>query len=154
MAGSGTAHLRDGDEALLQVEHLVVEFPARGRGRVHAVSDVSFDLTPGETLGLVGESGCGKSTVARAILQLMSDRVATDLASLVDIAGSNTWVFARRMDEEKGYRIFKEAENKLVGSEILVSCVSQSLLVRRERGWTGDVRKLLQTNFKEERSYP
>jgi len=56
--------------AVLEVEHLVVEFPA-GRGqRVHAVSDVSFDVAEGETLGLVGESGCGKSTVARAVLQL------------------------------------------------------------------------------------
>ncbi len=70
MAGSGVAHLRDPDQALLRVEHLVVEYPA-GRGRrVHAVSDVSFDLLRGETLGLVGESGCGKSTVARAIMQL------------------------------------------------------------------------------------
>jgi peptide/nickel transport system ATP-binding protein len=56
--------------ALLEVEHLVVEFPA-GRGqRVHAVSDVSFDVAEGETLGLVGESGCGKTTVARAVVQL------------------------------------------------------------------------------------
>jgi peptide/nickel transport system ATP-binding protein len=52
------------------VEHLVVEFPAGGRRRVHAVSDVSFDVLEGETVGLVGESGCGKSTTGRAIVQL------------------------------------------------------------------------------------
>ena len=70
MAGSGTAHLRDGADPLLRVEHLVVEFPA-GRGRtVHAVSDVSFDVLEGETLGLVGESGCGKSTTGRAVMQI------------------------------------------------------------------------------------
>ena len=68
MAGSGKAHLRDG--ALLTVEDLVVEFPA-GRGRkVHAVSGISLDVLEGETLGLVGESGCGKSTTGRAIVQL------------------------------------------------------------------------------------
>jgi peptide/nickel transport system ATP-binding protein len=56
-------------DPLLTVEHLVVEFPA-GRGRrVHAVSDVSFAVAEGETLGLVGESGCGKSTTGRAIIQ-------------------------------------------------------------------------------------
>jgi peptide/nickel transport system ATP-binding protein len=68
MAGSGTAHLRP--EALLRVEDLVVEFPAAGRRRVQAVSGLSFDVARGETLGLVGESGCGKSTTARAILRL------------------------------------------------------------------------------------
>ncbi len=70
MAGSGTAHLREGGEPLLKVEHLVVEFPAGVGRRVHAVSDVSFDILRGETLGLVGESGCGKSTTARAVIQM------------------------------------------------------------------------------------
>ena len=54
---------------LLRVEHLAVEFKV-AKGIVHAVSDVSFEIKYGETLGLVGESGCGKSTTARAILQL------------------------------------------------------------------------------------
>jgi peptide/nickel transport system ATP-binding protein len=71
MAGSGTAHLRPNEpDVILSVEHLVMEFPA-GRGKVvHAVSDVSFDVRDGETLGLVGESGCGKSTTAKAVVQL------------------------------------------------------------------------------------
>jgi len=62
---------------ILSVRNLVKEFPIRSRGllpktvgAVHAVSDVSFDLHAGETLGLVGESGCGKSTTARAVLHL------------------------------------------------------------------------------------
>ncbi len=71
MAGSGTAHLRPAGEALLSAEHLVVEFPVGRTGaKVHAVSDVSIDILGGETLGLVGESGCGKSTTGRAIMQL------------------------------------------------------------------------------------
>jgi peptide/nickel transport system ATP-binding protein len=70
MAGSGTAHLRPADETLLRLEHVDVEFPAGGGRHISAVSDLSVDVAPGETLGLVGESGCGKSTTARAVMQL------------------------------------------------------------------------------------
>jgi peptide/nickel transport system ATP-binding protein len=69
VAGSGTAQLRDPALSLVRVENLVVEFRAGSR-KVHAVSDVSFDVLPGETLGIVGESGCGKSTTGRAMIQL------------------------------------------------------------------------------------
>ncbi|WP_241840159.1 ABC transporter ATP-binding protein [Frankia sp. CcI49] len=68
LAGSGTAHLR-GEQALLSIRDLVVEYRSKG-GVVQAVSKVSFDVLPGETLGIVGESGCGKSTTGRAVLRL------------------------------------------------------------------------------------
>ena len=69
MAGTGTAHLRDGD-VVLRVENLVVEFPLGRKGTVSAVAGISFDVLRGETLGIVGESGCGKSTTGRAIMQI------------------------------------------------------------------------------------
>jgi peptide/nickel transport system ATP-binding protein len=70
MAGTGTAHLRPDGTALLRVDELRVEFPVGGKRTVKAVSGISLDVLEGETLGLVGESGCGKSTTGRAILQL------------------------------------------------------------------------------------
>ncbi|NDB05822.1 MAG: ABC transporter ATP-binding protein [Acidimicrobiia bacterium] len=71
MAGTGKAHLRPEGEALLRVEDLVVEFRIGRTGlKVNAVSGISFDVLRGETLGIVGESGCGKSTTGRAIMQL------------------------------------------------------------------------------------
>ncbi|MGO9027569.1 MAG: ATP-binding cassette domain-containing protein, partial [Acidimicrobiales bacterium] len=59
------------DEVVLSVEHLVVEF-RNHRRRVQAVSDVSFEVRRGETLGLVGESGCGKTTTGRALVQVQA----------------------------------------------------------------------------------
>jgi glutathione transport system ATP-binding protein len=67
-----------GDAPILEVEDLITRFEIRngffGRvsGRVHAVEKVSFDLRQGETLALVGESGCGKSTTGRTIMQLLT----------------------------------------------------------------------------------
>lgn len=70
MAGSGKAHLHADEDVVLSVEDLVVDFPVGHRRVVHAVSGLSFDVRSGETLGILGESGCGKSSAGRAVMQL------------------------------------------------------------------------------------
>src|SRR5581483_6927763 len=64
-------------DTIIDVKNLKMYFPIRSGivfdrvvGHVHAVDDISFHVKRGETLGLVGESGCGKSTTGRAVLQI------------------------------------------------------------------------------------
>ena len=68
---------------LVELEHLTKRFAvkqgvfARGKAEVHAVENVSFTVRRGETLGIVGESGCGKSTTARLMLRLLDPTAGT-----------------------------------------------------------------------------
>src|SRR6266850_2307105 len=77
--------------ALLQVQNLKVHFPvkhglfSRAKQFVKAVDDVSFHIEPGETLGLVGESGCGKTTLGRAIVRLIETAAGSVLFEGDDI---------------------------------------------------------------------
>ncbi len=100
---SGSAS-RDG--ALVQVEHLTEYFPVIGGvlhrkvGEVKAVDDVSFTIRRGETLGLVGESGCGKTTVGRVLLRLIeptAGRIVFDGTDITKLSGRRLKPFRRRM---------------------------------------------------------
>ncbi len=91
---------------LLKVENLVMHFPIlkgilqRQVGAVHAVDGITFDIRRGETFGLVGESGCGKSTSGRAILQLYrptSGHVYFDGVDLTTLKGEEMRRMRRRM---------------------------------------------------------
>lgn len=71
-------------EPLLKVQNLVVEYAVGGR-TIHAVSDVSLEVARGETLGLVGESGCGKSTTGKALMRIVEPSSGTIELGGVDI---------------------------------------------------------------------
>jgi oligopeptide transport system ATP-binding protein len=95
------------DNVILRVDHLVKYFPIKRGiiiqkqiGAVHAVDDISFEVKRGETLGLVGESGCGKSTTGRTILQLYrptSGSVVFDGVDLVKLKGEELRHMRRKM---------------------------------------------------------
>src|SRR5207247_1523491 len=100
---------KDGTAAgdLLRVENLKMYFPItqgiilqRQVGWVRAVDDISFNVKRGETLGLVGESGCGKSTTGRAILQLYrptSGEIIFDGKDLTKLRGNDLRLMRRKM---------------------------------------------------------
>ena len=76
----------DKRDILLDVQHLKKYF-STPRGMLHAVDDVSFQIERGKTLGVVGESGCGKSTIGRSILRLLG----------LHAFGLEAWSFIPRM---------------------------------------------------------
>ena len=90
---------------LLSVRGLVKHFPVKKGvlqqtvGQVHAVDGISFDIAEGETLGLVGESGCGKSTAGKAILKLRPSpiprRIIVEIAKLRDYCLSPSHPYGR-----------------------------------------------------------
>ena len=89
---------------LLSVRDLTVNFAA-ARGRVRAVAGVSFDLAPGETLGLVGESGCGKTVTALSILRLLQAPPA-EVTGVIRFQGEDlTSCPEARMRQVRGNRI-------------------------------------------------
>ncbi len=128
MAGIGTAHLRDDDDrVLVRVENLVVEFPAKGGQKVQAVSDISFDILDGETLGMVGESGCGKSTTGRAMLQLpppTSGSVRLDDVELTALSGDDL-----RKIRPKLQMIFQDPISSLNERRTVYDVVSEGLKI-------------------------
>ena len=132
-----------GKEVLVRVEGLRQYFPiTRGvifqhrMGDVKAVDDISFEIYRGETLGLVGESGCGKSTAARAILQLnrpTAGKVYLDGVDLVSLKGNKLREMRRRMQ-----MIFQDPYASLNPRMTVSSIVAEPLAVygvaqRKER---------------------
>ncbi len=133
------------DNVLLRVEDLVKHFPInqgiiiqRQVGAVHAVDGISFDIHRSETLGLVGESGCGKSTTGRTILQLYrptSGHVYFDEIDLVNLKGNDLRKMRRRMQ-----MIFQDpyaslnprmTVGEIIGEPLVVHTISHGKAIER-----------------------
>ncbi|HEX5933690.1 MAG TPA: ABC transporter ATP-binding protein [Pseudorhizobium sp.] len=121
-------------EPILKVDNLAMRFDLPN-GRVHAVEDVSFDLRPGETLSLVGESGCGKSTTGRAIIRLLTPTAGSIMIDGQDVtkAGSRALRDMRRTSQMIFQDPFASLNPRItVGSAIAEPILAHGLMGRRD----------------------
>ena len=138
---------------LLQVKNLVKHFPIKGGllgrvvDKVHAVDGVSFDLNAGETLGVVGESGCGKSTTGRCILRLIeptSGEVWFDGVNVTALPPSGLRAMARHMQI-----IFQDPYASLNPRLTVAAIIGEALtihkLTKTAREYTDRIVDLLET---------
>jgi peptide/nickel transport system ATP-binding protein len=124
------------NDPLLAVEGLTIEYHV-GAGVFRAVQDVSFELRPGRVLGIVGETGCGKSTLAHAIPRLLPEppaqiRSGKIVYQGVDLAQVPKWQIPRVRGTGVGM-IFQEPINSLNPSYRIYSQIVEAIRVRRLR---------------------
>ena len=132
---------RTGSEPLVKVENLTKRFPItrgiifqREIGAVHAVEDVSFEVYPGETLGLVGESGCGKSTTARLLLKLIestSGKIWFDGREITKLSRSDMRPLRREMQ-----MIFQDPYSSLNPRQTVGQIISAPFAIHKTEGET------------------
>jgi oligopeptide transport system ATP-binding protein len=114
----------DTGERLLEVRDLTVSFHS-GRGQSLAVDSVSFEISRGETVGLVGESGCGKSTTALAVLRLLPPRVAQTSGQILFAGTDLLHLPSNEMRHVRGGRIGFVSQDAMTGLNPLMTIGNQ-----------------------------
>ncbi|GAA4611610.1 ABC transporter ATP-binding protein [Saccharopolyspora hordei] len=121
--------------ALLEVRDLSVVFARKGEPPVTAVDGISFDVEPGRTVGLVGESGCGKSVTSLAIMGLLPERGA-EVSGSVRFDGTDLLALPKReLDQRRGSDLSMVFQDPLTSLNPVVSIGLQvSEVIERHRG--------------------
>jgi peptide/nickel transport system ATP-binding protein len=123
-------------EPVLRVENLSVDYEV-GAGTFHALQDISFDIHPGKVLGIVGETGCGKSTLAHAIPRLLAEPPARIRSGHVTFRGIDVLSLPKwQLPRVRGTGIsmvFQEPINSLNPAFRIYDQVAEAIRIRRLR---------------------
>ena len=123
-------------EPLLTVENLSVDYEV-GAGTFHALKDVSFEMSPGRVLGIVGETGCGKSTLAHAIPRLLREPPARFRSGKIWFRGTDLLALPKwKLPLVRGTgvsMIFQEPINSLNPAYRIYDQLAEAVRIRRLR---------------------
>ena len=115
------------NQPLIKISHLKKYFPIKDQGMLHAVDDINLDIPAGETLGLVGESGCGKSTTGLTLVRLLqptSGEVLYNGTDIFSLKGKESKEIRKRMQI-----IFQDPYSSLNPKKIIKSILSEPFIV-------------------------
>ena len=133
-------------ENILEVKHLKKYFKT-ARGTLHAVDDVSFTIEKGKTLGIVGESGCGKSTTGRAILRLLEPTDGQVIFNGQDITAlSGSRMRQMRRDMQIIFQVpFSSLDPKKTVSQTIAEPIIENKILKDKKAIDARVRELMAT---------
>ena len=127
-------------DILLDVRHLSHCFPLPGRQTLRAVDDVSFQLRRGEILGLVGESGCGKSTVARCVMNVYRPTAGHIYYDGIDTCDAAQFRANRRRLEAERQIIFQDSTSSLDPRMTAAEIIAEPMRIHRVKPPRGSLR--------------
>ena len=127
-------------DILLDVRHLSHCFPLPGRQTLRAVDDVSFQLRRGEILGLVGESGCGKSTVARCVMTVYRPTAGHIYYDGIDTCDAAQFRANRRRLEAERQIIFQDSTSSLNPRMTAAEIIAEPMRIHRVKPPRGSLR--------------
>ena len=127
-------------DILLDVRHLSHCFPLPGRQTLRAVDDVSFQLRRGEILGLVGESGCGKSTVARCVMNVYRPTAGHIYYDGIDTCDAAQFRANRRRLEAERQIIFQDSTSSLDPRMTATEIIAEPMRIHRVKPPRGSLR--------------
>ncbi len=127
-------------EGLLEVSHLTCLYPISKKTEIRAVSDVSFQIRSGEIFGLIGESGSGKSTIARCVMNLLKPAYGSVFYRGIDIYDKKEYRKHKKMLQTERQLIFQDSGSSLNQRMKVHEVIAEPMKIQRRKPLRGSYR--------------